>query len=72
MLRGRETVRVDRRLRADEKHIRAQSTILYKNHPKPPLLLSITAFSGRMFFSVQKTRLARAARKAARRMRRYL
>jgi hypothetical protein len=30
MLRGRETVR-------------AQSTILYKNNPKVPLLLSITA-----------------------------
>jgi hypothetical protein len=31
-LRGRNTVRADRRLRADEKHIRAQSTILFKNH----------------------------------------
>jgi len=62
MLRGREAVRADRRLRTDEKHIRAQSTILYKSHPKPPLLLSITAFSVRMcFLSVQKTRLARAS-----------
>jgi len=32
MLRGRETVRADRRLRADEKHIRTQSAILYKNN----------------------------------------
>ncbi|HEY5292375.1 MAG TPA: hypothetical protein VIJ43_08700, partial [Burkholderiales bacterium] len=47
----------------DEKHIRAQSAILYKSHPKPPLFLSITVFSVRMrFSSVQKTRLARAAR----------
>jgi len=30
MLRGREAVRADRRLRTDEKRIRAQSTILYK------------------------------------------
>jgi hypothetical protein len=30
MLRGRKTVRADRRLRTDEKHIRAQSTILDK------------------------------------------
>ncbi|HEY5292597.1 MAG TPA: hypothetical protein VIJ43_09820 [Burkholderiales bacterium] len=50
-------------MRTDEKHIRAQSTILYKNHPKPPLFLFITVFSVRMrFLSVQKTRLARAAR----------
>jgi len=31
MLRGRETVRADRRVRTDEKHIRAHSTILYGN-----------------------------------------
>jgi hypothetical protein len=50
-------------LRADEKHIRAQSAILYENHPKPPLLLSKTVFSERMCFpSAQKTGLARAAR----------
>jgi len=30
MLRGRETVRADRRLRTDEKHIRTQSAILDK------------------------------------------
>jgi hypothetical protein len=30
MLRGREAVRADRRLRTDEKHIRAQSAILNK------------------------------------------
>jgi hypothetical protein len=47
-LRGREAVRADRRLGADEKHIRAQSTIFYKSHPKPFLHLSITAFSVRM------------------------
>jgi len=63
MLRGRETVRADRRSRTDEKHIRARSTILYENQPEPLLLLSITAFSVRMrFLSVQKTRLARGAR----------
>jgi hypothetical protein len=47
-LRGRETVRADHRLRADEDHIRTQSAILYKNNPKPLLLLTITAFSVRM------------------------
>jgi len=63
MLRGREAVRADHRLRTNEKHIRAQSTILDKSHPKPPLFLFITVFSVRMrFLSVQKTRLARAAR----------
>jgi len=62
MLRGRETVRAHRRLRTDEKHIRAQSTILYKNQPKPPLFLFITVFSARMrFSSAQKTRLARVS-----------
>jgi len=62
-LRGRETVRADRRLRTDEKHIRAQSAILYKNHPEPPLLLSITVISARIrFSSAQKSRLARGAR----------
>jgi len=40
-LRGRRPVRADRRLRTDEKYIRAQPTILYKSHPKPPLLLSL-------------------------------
>src|SRR5665647_3384149 len=65
MLRGRETVRADRRLRTDEKHIRAQSTILYKNHPKPPWFLFITVSSVRMCFSsARKTRLARAARRS--------
>jgi hypothetical protein len=56
-------VRADRRLRTDEKHIRAQSTILYENNPEPLLLLTITAFSVRMrSLSVRKTWLARAAR----------
>jgi hypothetical protein len=50
MLRGREAVRADRRLRTDEKRIRAQSTISYKRNPKPSLFLSITAFSVRMVF----------------------
>src|SRR5450759_409151 len=50
MLRGRKTVRADRRLRTDEKHIRAQSAILYENHPKPPWFLLITVFLVRMFF----------------------
>jgi hypothetical protein len=72
MLRGRETVRADRRLRTDEKHIRTQSAILYKN-PTPCLVLAKTAFSVRMrFSSVQKMRLARAARKSTAGMRRYL
>ena len=61
MLRGRKAVRADRRSRTDEKHIRTQSTILY--NPNPFLLVCITVFSVRMrFSSVQKTRLARAAR----------
>jgi hypothetical protein len=47
-LRGRKAARADRRLRTDEKLIRAQSAILYKIHPKPPLLLSITVFLVRM------------------------
>jgi len=68
MLRGRETVRADRRLRTHEKHIRAQSAILYKT-PVLPLLLSITVLSVRMrFSSVQKARLARAARTPSRGM----
>jgi hypothetical protein len=36
-------------LRTDEKTIRAQSAILYKNNPRLLLLLSITVFSVRMF-----------------------
>jgi hypothetical protein len=47
-LRGRKAVRADRRLRTDEKRIRAQSAILYEIHPKPSLLLSITVFLVRM------------------------
>jgi len=69
MLRGRKTVRADRRLRPDEKHIRAQSSILDKTFT---LCLLLTVFFVRMrFLSVQKMRLARAARKSARGMRRY-
>jgi hypothetical protein len=63
LLRGRKTVRADRRLRTDEKHIRAQSAVLDKT-PTPSLLLTITVFFARMrFSSAQKTRLARAARR---------
>jgi hypothetical protein len=43
MLRGRETVRADRRLRTDIKHIRAQAAILDKT-PALSLFLSITVF----------------------------
>jgi len=65
MLRGREAVRADRRLGADEKHIRAQSAISYRTDALS-MFLSITVFSARMrFSSAQKTRLARAARKSA-------
>ena len=61
MLRGREAVRADRRLRTDEKRIRAQSAILYKI-PTPGLVLTETVFSARMrFSSARKTRLARAS-----------
>jgi len=49
-LRGRRPVRADRRFRADEKHIRTQSAILYKTNSKPLLLLSITVFLVRMVF----------------------
>jgi hypothetical protein len=48
LLRGREAVRADHRLRTDEKHIRAQSTILDKSKPKPLLPLSGTVFLVRM------------------------
>jgi hypothetical protein len=34
-LRGRRPVRADRRLHADEKHIRAQSAILDNSKPQP-------------------------------------
>jgi hypothetical protein len=62
ILRGRKTVRADHRLGTDEKHIRAQSTILYKSNPKLSLFLFITVFSVRMrFSSARKTRLARAS-----------
>jgi len=62
ILRGRKTVRADRRLRTDEEAVRAQSTIFYKSNPKLPLFLCITMFSVRMrFSSAQKTRLARAS-----------
>src|ERR1035437_6670983 len=43
-LRGREPARADRRLGTDEKHIRAQSAISYKNNSKSSLLFTITVF----------------------------
>jgi len=46
-LRGRRPVRADRRLRADEKRIRAQSTILDKGKPKLLLLLFILVLAAR-------------------------
>jgi hypothetical protein len=71
-LRERETVRADRRLRTDEKRIRARSAILDETDTLC-LRLTITLFSVRMrFLSVRKTRLARVARKSTRRMRRHL
>ena len=54
MLRGREAVRADRRLRTDEKAIRAQSAILNKNNPKPFLPLTTTGFWYGCFLSVPK------------------
>jgi len=48
-LRGRKTVRADRRLGADEKHIRAQSAILGKT-PTLRSVLTITVFLVRMVF----------------------
>jgi len=52
-------------LRTDEKHIHAQSAILYKT-PAFGLVFTVTVFFVRMrFSSVQKKRLARAARKSA-------
>jgi len=47
-LRRRKAARADRRLRTDEKHIRAQSTISDKSNPKPLLAFSGTVFLGRM------------------------
>jgi len=49
ILRGREAVRADRRLRTDDEPIRTQSAILYKNSLKPFLFLTVTAFLVRMF-----------------------
>jgi len=46
-LRGRRPFRADHRGRADEKRIRAQSTILKKTSPKPRLFFSITALGMR-------------------------
>jgi len=61
MLRGREAVRADHRLRTDEKAIRTQSVILYKT-PEPFLLLIKTVFSARMpFIRAENTVGARSA-----------
>jgi hypothetical protein len=50
-------------LRTDEKHIRTQSAILYKNKPKPSLLLSITVLFGAdaLFIRTKNTVGARSA-----------
>jgi len=53
-LRGREAVRADRRLRADEKHILTQSAILDKGKLKVSLLLSIAMFLVRPLYPYQK------------------
>jgi hypothetical protein len=53
ILHGRRTVRADRRLRTDEKHIRTQSAILDKTL-KPCLVLTITAFSVRPLHPYEK------------------
>jgi hypothetical protein len=79
LLRGRKTVRADHRLRTNEKAIRTQSVILYKNNPKPLLLLTTTVFWYGCLLSVPKHGLraqrarplavfARAARKSTRGM----
>jgi hypothetical protein len=61
-LRGRRPVRADHRLRTDEKHVRAQSAILYKSNPTPYLFLNTTAFPGRMaFIRAENTVRARSA-----------
>jgi hypothetical protein len=61
MLRGREAVRADRRLRTDEKAIRTLSTISYKT-PTLSLLLTETVFSVRMsFIRAENTVGARSA-----------
>jgi hypothetical protein len=66
-LRGRKTVRADRRLRTDEKAIRAQSAILDKSNPMTSLLLSITVFSVRMvFIRTENTVGARSAQVCSR------
>jgi hypothetical protein len=44
LLRGREAVRADRRLRTDEKHIRAQSAILDKTTQAVPAFIHNRVF----------------------------
>jgi hypothetical protein len=63
MLRGRETVRADRRLHTDKNRIRAQSTILDKSNPKPFLPLSETVILVRMVFI--RTKITVGARERA-------
>ncbi len=48
LLHGQKTARTCRRLRADEKRIRAQAAILQKNHAVPAL--TAAAVSPRMLF----------------------
>jgi hypothetical protein len=49
MLRGRKTVRADRRFRTGYKSNRAQKTIS-KGNPAPSLFFIVAVFSGRMLF----------------------
>jgi len=49
-LRGRKTVRADRRLRTDEKRIRAQATILNKT-PTPVFTLARPLAATKMTFA---------------------
>jgi hypothetical protein len=57
-----EAVRADRRLRTDEKAIRAQSTISDKSNPKSDFVLTITGSMYGWIFIRTSSRLARAAR----------
>jgi len=61
MLRGREAVRADRRLRTDEKHIRTQSAIL-DNPPAVLVLIHNRVFcTDALFIRAKDTVGARSA-----------
>ena len=60
-LRGREAVRADPRLRADDEPIRTQSRILYRT-PRASSMLTVTVFLIRMvFIRIKNTVGARSA-----------